>query len=163
MDINQIVFIGVIIFVIYVFVFHPFISQTKRSRYTRYFRRAKNTRFSMIKKFSNEPENIPNDVTVEEIVATLAMISAKQDVSNAYSIALKLSNSALKEKFNEEFFTYLFATGKRFSNIRWFKESTEMLNLGRMLAKQLDKDHWLIEFKDAIEHVNRLRMTGRRN
>ena len=160
MDINQIIFIGVICFLLYVFILNPFISQTKRARFTRYFRRAKNTRFSLIKKYSNETENIPDDITVEEMVGILALLSTRENISEAYAIALKLSSSRLKEKFNEEFFTYLFATGKRFSNIRWFKESIEMLNLGQMLAKQMDKEHWLFEFKDAIEYVNRLQTTG---
>ena len=160
MDINQIIFIVIICFLIYVFILNPFISQTKRARYSRYFRRAKNTRFSIIKKSSQDTETIPTDVTVEEMVGILAFVSITESISKAYSVAIKLASSDLKTKFDEEFFTYLFATGKRFSNIRWFKESIEMLNLGRMLSKQLDKAHWLVEFKDAIEYVNRLKTTG---
>ena len=88
------------------------------------------------------------------------MIAAHEDASKAYSVAMQFANSNLEDKFNEEFFTFLFATGKRFSSIRWFKESMEMLNLGRRLSKQLGKDHWLAEFKDAIEYVNHLKTTG---
>ena len=161
MDINQIIFIAGICFLLYVFILNPFISQTKTARYKRYFRKAKNTRTSIIKKYSKHPENIPDDATPQELVAILALIAAHEDASKAYSVAMQFANSDLKEKLDEEFFTFLFATGKRFSSVRWFKESMEMLNLGRRLSKQLGKDHWLVEFKDAIEYTNRLKMTGR--
>jgi hypothetical protein len=160
MDINQIIFIAVIIFLLYVFVIHPYMSQTKTARYHRYFHRLKNTRFAYVKQCSKDPEYLPNDLSIQELVAVLAFISAKDNPEKAHLFALQLSDSNLKEKMNEDFFTYLFATGKRFSNIRWFQESMDMLNLGRLLAKQLNKDHWLAEFNDAINYVNRLRTTG---
>ena len=163
MDINEIVFIAVICFLLYVLIVNPFISQTKKARYNRYFRRAKNTRFPYVKNISKDPENIPNDCTVEEIIAVLALISANENVAKAYIVALHLSDSNLQEKFNEDFFTYLFATGKRFSNIRWFNESMEMLTLGIMLSKKFNKEHWLADFNDAHEYVNRLRSTGKQH
>ncbi|MBI9049739.1 MAG: hypothetical protein JEZ00_09990 [Anaerolineaceae bacterium] len=162
MDINQIIFIAGLSFSIYVFIINPFISKTKKARYNRYFRKAKNTRFSLVKEISKKPEYLPEDITPQEIVGILALISAREGISKAYSTGLNFANSGRVEKYNEEFFTYLFATGKRFSNIRWFKESMEMMNMGRMLSKQFDKSHWLFEFKDGIEHLTRLRVTGGR-
>lgn len=140
-----------LIFLMILVVLLPFVANTKKARMTRYFRYDHTVRFPLVNRISSHPSLLPEDLTHQEMVAVLAMICAKQTVSQSLSLAQCFADWGWHKKYDDEFFDRLYGTAKKFRARRWRLESDDLMQIGRALADVTENAVWNERFSGTVK------------
>ena len=131
----------------------------KRDRILRYFRHSAGIRHDLVKEISENPGKITDDISPQEMVSILTLISAKSSVFQAYHAALRFTEKNCE--FTTEFYSQLENLARIFSARKWMLESQEILRLGEMIAHKLGDVYWVEEYRSYINSINFLMMKGK--
>jgi hypothetical protein len=129
---------------------------TKRDRILRYFRHNAEIRHELVMNTSKNPGTIPEDISPQEMVSILTLISAKSSVFQAYHAALRFTE--MNFEFTTEFYNQLENLARTFSARHWMLESQEILRLGEMIAHKLGDAHWAEEYRSYINSITYVMM-----
>ena len=135
------------IFIVYVLIK----VNTKRARIRRFFRHSEDIRHEIVEETSHHAEKLPANLSPQEMVCILTLISAKSSVVQAYHAALRFSEMGWE--FSTGFYNQLESLARIFSARKWILESQELLRLGEMIAHKLGDVYWAEEYRSYINSI----------
>lgn len=127
---------------------------TKRDRIRRYFRHSEGIRNELVMEVSESPGKLPENLSPQEMVSILTLISAKSSVFQAYHAALRFNE--MNWEFSTGFYNQLENLARTFSARQWVLESQELLRLGEMIANKLGDVYWAEEYRTYINSITYL-------
>jgi hypothetical protein len=129
---------------------------TKRARIRRYFRHSTGIRQDLVMNISENAVDIPQDLTPQEMVSILTLISAKTSVIQAYHAANHFAKMSGHGNYDSEFYKQLENLARTFSTRQWMLESLELLRLGQMIANKYGETYWSEEYRSYINSITYL-------